>query len=262
MCTEYTHSVRPWWNLVWLQVFKVVWVCESDWVIGAFRELSSSTHVNNKQPTEVFLDAEWPQVNGLLNLIFDLIIETTGNHRASYYRCYIMLRFAVWPASRNKPNLSKIYHKGAHIQLQTDLCCSHSLFVQTCLPLSQDGQGKEQCDTSAVTQSVNCTCSWLFSPCVLVKKKKNREKLRLKDADPQPRIDTPMPGKSVYSTTDCWSCLRQKNNIPVLVVHIWVRFWADFILIPSIKRLNHWSRSCYLPSHRVGIFTASLQWQS
>lgn len=212
-----------WWNLVWLQVFKVVWVCESDWVIGAFRELSSSTHVNNKQPTEVFLDAEWPQVNGLLNLIFDLIIETTGNHRASYYRCYIMLRFAVWPASRNKPNLSKIYHKWVHIQLQTDLCCSHSLFVQTCLPLSQDGQGKAMWHVSSDPVSELHLLVIILSLC-FGKKKKNREKLRLKDADLQPRIDTPMPGKSVYSTTDCWSCLRQKNNIPVLVVHIWVRF--------------------------------------
>lgn len=108
---------------------------------------------------------------------------------------------------------------------------SLSLFVQISLPLLRAGQWlsvsqEQQRDSAASTQSAKCTCSWLFSPSVLVKKNKQSwEKPRLKHTDPQPHINNPTLGKSVYSTTDCWESSQTEE---ILFQHWWCIFEFAF----------------------------------
>lgn len=142
-----------------------------------------------------------------------------------------MTSCCILPCYLPQETRSKIYHKGVHNQLQTDLCWSHFLFVQTCLPLSQVKRAKWHAVSlhwpnqwSAPAPDYPLTVFWY---------KKTPQKTNwVKPTDPQPRINTSVPRTSVYSSIDCWSCLRQKNYYSILKYNM-----------VHIKRLNHKSAS-------------------
>lgn len=160
-----------------------------------------------------------------------------------------MLRFAMWPASRSKPNLSNIYPKEATNWPGLHLL---SLFVHITFDFCE-----QESDTAASTQSEKCTCSWLFPPCVLVNR---TNKTKLREAETKaywPTVTHQYSGKSVYSTTDCCSRLRQKKYCSSTGGAYLSLPLSGFILVPNIKRVNYRGLSSDLPYRTLGIYTAS-----
>ncbi len=144
-----------------------------------------------------------------------------------------MLRFVTWPASRNKPDLSQIYHKEAQDQLETDLCCSHLVYL---------------------SKSVYHFCKW-GSDRVLVRSRATQQHRPSEWSAPAPDYSLPVfqlqkntnkPERSrdrstlTHSHTSITRHLEslfiqpqtagvvsdRRNIILALVVHIWVCFWV------------------------------------
>lgn len=78
----------------------------------------------------------------------------------------------------------------------------------------------EQRDLTASTKLVKCTCTWLFSPCVLVKKDERREKLRLKHTSIPRRLER------LFIQRQTAGVFSDKNIIPYYILYkLW---WCIF----------------------------------
>lgn len=140
---------------------------------------------------------------------------------------------------------------------------SLSLFVQISLPLLRAGQWlsvsqEQQRDSAASTQSAKCTCSWLFSPSVLVKKTNKAE--RSPDWSTLTHSHTSITRRleSLFiQPQTVGSRLRQRKYYFSTGGAYLSLLLSGFIWVPNMKRVNQRGLSSDLPSRRLGIFTAS-----
>lgn len=96
-----------------LSIFQLLWVGEIDTLIrDVSLQLESLAQRSSKQPTQVFLNAESPQVKACWSCLFWPVcgrcVGESIKHRITLAASH---RVSLWPTSEKQAKLVRIYHK-------------------------------------------------------------------------------------------------------------------------------------------------------